>query len=289
MPNFTNRHRIHDAIARAVVFDPYERRGDISITGLTRPPQAGYLEMVHDHEIDVDVSDRLWALLGQSVHAVLARAQLDEALQEEPLSMEVEGWTVTGRPDLWQALVLTDFKVTSVWAFLLGDKQEWEEQLNWYALLYRHAGFEVERIEVAGILRDWNKRTYESRRNEPNNDYPPSPFMRKEIPLWSFDEAMERLVKRVREHQQARTGNPRECTADERWAKPTRYALMRPGQKKAVKLFDTVEDARLFAVGKPGLALETRPGDATVRCRDWCDAAAFCPQYERLRGEALAV
>lgn len=72
--NFTNIHNIEDSIARAVQNDPYSHSGDISVTGLVRPPQMAALEYQHRNEIEEDVSDKLWALLGSAVHVILDRA-----------------------------------------------------------------------------------------------------------------------------------------------------------------------------------------------------------------------
>ena len=282
---FTNRYNVHPAIVSAIVNDPYERRGDISVTGLLRPPQMAQLEREHEDEIEIDVSSRLFALLGQSVHEVLARADHPNGLPEEALSLKMHGWEITGRPDLWADNTITDFKVTSVWSFLLGDKPEWEAQLNFYALLYREAGFAVENLEIAAILRDWQKR-----RSMEDADYPPAPFMRVKIPLWDEAKAREIMGTYITMHKYARNGLPMPCNDEERWAKPDKWAVMKKGQKRALRLFDSEADAvaRLGPVNdhpdaEHGLSVQHRPGDKTVRCRDYCDVAQFCSQFKELQ------
>jgi hypothetical protein len=288
VPKYTNRHNVHPAIADAVIYDPWSRRGDITVSELTKPPLMAFLEQSHDHEIEVDVSDRLFALLGQTTHEVLQRSRVENVLQEEPLAIELEGWTITGRPDILAGTTLTDFKVTSVWSFVFGDKPDWELQLNCYAVLYRHAGFDVDELEVAGILRDWQKR-----RAQESDDYPPSPFARLKVPLWPHEIALERMAGRVRQHQQARSGNPRYCSAEERWAKPDQWALMKVGQKRAMRLFDDLDAAVAFGGEKggqaAGLSIEHRPGDQWVRCEGFCDVRSFCPMYAEAHGESIPV
>jgi hypothetical protein len=47
------------------------------------------------------------------------------------------------------------------------------------------------------------------------------------------------------------------CTPEERWGRPTRFAVMKQGQKRAVRVFDTREEAEAY-VTKAGLYAEQR-------------------------------
>ena len=274
MTTYTNVHGVEEAIAEAVRHDTYRLRGDVSVTGLIRPPQMAYLEYAHADGITEDVSDGMWRLLGSAVHVVLDRAKVSNVLQEEPLTVEIGGWTVSGTPDLWREPAdLLDYKVTSVWSFLLGDKPEWEQQLNAYAALYRRHNFPVERLTIAAILRDWQK----SRTHEDN--YPPIPFMEVHPRLWASEQAEEWLAQRVHIHQLARQGDYPPCTAGERWARPNSWAAMKNKEsKRATRVFDDPTDARMWAQPK-GYVIEHRPGK-NVRCEDWCSVSQWCEQKE---------
>ena len=119
---YTNKANLPEPMVKALTFDDYDydKAGDISITGLITPPRIRQLMKRHDDEIVVDVSDRIWLLLGNSVHIILERMQLKNVLQEERLSTEIKGWQVTGKPDLLdQMAALTDYKVTSTWSVIL--------------------------------------------------------------------------------------------------------------------------------------------------------------------------
>ena len=52
-------------------------------------------------EITADISERIWILLGQSVHTILERANegRKDVLSELRMYSEVLGWTVSGQPD----------------------------------------------------------------------------------------------------------------------------------------------------------------------------------------------
>lgn len=279
---YTNLHNIDPAIARAITEDPFYGTPDcdITVTALIRPPQIAWLEQTHADEISEDVSDRLWMLLGQAAHEVLAAGAGDDDLVEERLFVDVEGWKVGGKADAYRADAqqIVDYKVTSVYSFLLGDKPEWEAQLNFYAHLWRQNGFPVKRLTIAAILRDWQRRAAADR-----EDYPNIPFLSVDVDVWPDELAAEKMALAVREHKAARLGNPRPCRDDERWAKPEKWAAMKRGQKRAVRLLDSEEAAAAFVEEKKPLPLsiQHRPGEQ-VRCGGYCAARPWCKQADEL-------
>jgi hypothetical protein len=244
-----------------------------------------YLERLHREEIVEDVSDRLWSLLGQAVHVILARASADNALHEEPLLMKVNGWTISGRPDRWESPgILRDYKCTSVWSFLRGEKPEWEAQINFYAVLYRQVGLPVYQGFIDAILRDWYRA--QARRG---GDYPVIPFISQEIPIWEPHIAVDRMRERVILHQRARSeGIYPACTVQERWAKPDIWAVKKVGRKRAIRLLESQTDAEDFAarptVAMDDVEIEHRSG-ANTRCDDYCSVSPWCQQYQTMKGE----
>jgi len=282
MTTITNRYGVDAAIAKAITDDPFYGTPDcdITVTGLVTPPQKAWLEQSHAEEITEDVADGLWRLLGQSVHEVLHVGASEGDLAEERLFAEVEGWRIGGKADVYrhEEAQIVDFKVTSVYSFLMGDKPDWERQLNFYAHLWRENGFEVRQLTIAAILRDWSKR-----RSENEEDYPSVPYMSIDLNLWPKDVAAKKIAQAVREHRTARQGFPRDCTADDRWERPTKYAVMKKGQKRAVKLFDDFASAEALCEEKRPLPLsiQERPGEQ-VRCQSYCNARPWCSQADKL-------
>src|SRR3990167_726063 len=154
--NWSNKYGLPQPLASAIMNDPYEAVGYISVTGLIKPPRIRLLEKRHKEEIVEDVSEHIWRLLGQSVHSVLERADTFNHFSEERMVADVLGWQVSGQPDLLDPDgILSDYKVTSVYSFLLGDKPEWQAQLNLYVWLYRKHGWEAKGAQIVAILRDW--------------------------------------------------------------------------------------------------------------------------------------
>jgi len=278
---WSNKYNLPQPLVSAVQRDSYRKAGHISVTGLIKAPRMRILEDRHDSEITVDVSDRLWALLGQSIATILERADTFDHLVEEQLTTELHGWTISGRPDLLKPnMILQDYKVTSVYSFLLGDKPEWEAQLNLYAWLYRKHGFEVKAAQIVAILRDWV-----SSRALHEPDYPQAGFIVKDIPLWAPEEQEAFAGQRVRMHQTTEKlsdDDLPQCAPEERWQRPDKWAVKKPTNKKAYRVFEAEAEAIDLMQKMPGMEAVFRAGES-VRCARFCSAAPFCSQWERIK------
>ena len=283
----TNLTRLPEPLVSAVSQKREPRRGQLSVTELISPPQMRALVLKHWADLTEDASDRIWATMGQLMHKLLEEhgRENEEQLIEQTLSTEVLGFTVTGTFDLYSREgVLTDYKFVSVWTTIDGVKREWEQQLNLYAELLRRHNHPVQRLQIVAIYRDW------SRMRAQDSSYPRSQVSVLEVPLWPSDVAAGFLHERVRLHKEAEEGSPSDCSAEERWERRTRYALMKRGRKSALRLFDSYEEA-LAASSQPDHYIETRPG-MSVRCESYCSVSAFCPQHAQMvleEGEEQAV
>lgn len=278
----TNLNSLPEPLVRAVSHHPREHLPNhISVTELIQPPQIRALSRIHDADISEDASDRIWALLGTLLHHALEQSAqgLSNLISEGFLCTEVAEWTVVGHYDLSEMLLdgelLTDYKLTSVWAVREGVKKEWEAQLNLYAELLRRSGRPVSALHLVAIGRDWSLQKARF-----DNQYPQQQVQVFPVRLWSQEEATQYLENRVRLHQYAAWYNKwPECSEEERWARPTQWALMKKGQKRAVKLYDSAAAAER----NRGAAhyIQERPGES-VRCASYCHVSNFCPQWAKL-------
>ena len=218
MSKLTNLHDLPPALVRAVTFDDYDRgKADISVTGLLRPPQMAYLEQLHEAEIEEDISERMWLLLGSAAHVIMERSVEAPQIAEERLFMPSCGWTVSGKSDMYDpdTQMITDWKVTSVWSVIYEPQGriEYRQQLNLYRLLFEANGYPVKGLQIFCVLRDWQKRDAEKR-----SDYPAVPFKAITVPVWDKTEAQGFMTRRVLLHQKAREeGIYAGCTDEERW------------------------------------------------------------------------
>lgn len=279
--NLTNIHNLPSPLVAALTRDTYFQDGHISVTGLIQPPRIRQLTKRYHDKITEDVTDRIWALIGSAVHSILELADTDNVLQEERLSVRVNGWKITGKADLWEEpSTLSDYKITSVWAGMNGVKSEWEQQGNLYALLYRAAGFPVNKVQIVAIYRDWSKN-----RAKAGNGYPRCQVETLPVKVWPHAKTEGFLDARVSIHQEAENLHDNElpwCTPEERWARPDTYAVMKKGRKRAMRVLDSEDAALEWMANNGGDAGVVRPGES-VRCEGYCSVAPFCNQYQEMK------
>lgn len=281
----TNKYNLPDTFLSFARNGKYDKgNADISVTTLIDSPRIKLLKDQHIGEIDSDVSDMIWPLLGTAVHHMLESGDAKGNItMEERLFTSIDGWTLSGQIDHQEELSgkihISDYKVTSVWSVIFG-KEEWVKQLNVYAQMVRLAkGKEVGSVRIIAILRDWNRRDAMLK-----PDYPKSPVATVDIPLWSEAEAMDYIRERINLHQDAQmTWDTKEalisCSDDERWMKKTTFALTKKGNKRATKVFENFDDAAAeLLIHGLGYDVITRKGEYT-RCEQYCSVSEFCTQF----------
>ncbi|QDP64248.1 MAG: hypothetical protein Tp1124SUR1240571_16 [Prokaryotic dsDNA virus sp.] len=293
----TNRSNLPKVIERAVINDPYDSSGsNISTTRLIAPPRIRVLEMRNWDLIEDDVSNRIFSLLGQSVHHILERSKLKVDLAERRLFYKddkiTNGWTLSGQFDLLSRQGdLTDFKVTSAWAALdalNNGKDEWENQLNVLDFLCRKnqktltrykKEVKVKSLNIMAILRDWSKLKVMQSDNYPRKQVVMIPIRR-----WSEEEQENYVQARIKLHQDAEKSDQLPlCTAKERWRKEDSYALMLDNRKTARRVLPTREEMDKYMkehkyVEGQGCKVVFRAGE-DVRCQHYCSVNQFCSHF----------
>jgi len=270
----SNRSGLPQALVVAIANDSYNSEGaDATVTSLIRPARQVALEREHADELEEDAADRIWSLIGQIGHLILERAGSDQIV-EKRLHTEWLGWKISGKADMILPDTIVDYKLTSAWSIKEGPRKEYHEQLNLLAQLAMLNGIMVSKLQIVAILRDWSK--LEALRNP---DYPRQQVVIFDIPLWDEVARLAFLDRRVQEHQQARLALP-QCTSEEMWERPGKFAVMERGKKRALRLFDDFENADGYreAYG-PKASIEQRPAQRP-RCQSYCAAAPFCLQYK---------
>jgi hypothetical protein len=281
---YTNKHNLPQPIVDAIIAieSDYDSEGsDITASSLDKPPQMLMLLKKHDDEIVVDVSNRLYSLLGNATHIILERAgEGGVRIMERRFTEMVNGWKVSGKVDLIEDRILWDYKVMSVWEIIYGLKKDKENQVNVLRWLAEKGGVKVEKLGIAGILRDWQ---YSKAKFD--HKYPQEQGVKVDIPLWDMAKAHDYISERVSVHKVAREFGAEPCTDEERWMKPAKWAVMKTGRKSALRVLESEEDARNWLhenSHKGGDEIVHRPGENT-RCDTYCDVKGFCQQYKSMQ------
>ena len=293
----TNKYNLPQVIERAERNDTYDSSGsDISATSLYKPPRILRYMQEYKYEIEQDVSDMIFSLLGQSVHHVIERACADNDIAEKRLFYkgdETNGWTLSGQLDLLTSKGdLIDFKVTSAWTALdalQNTKSEFEQQLNILDFLCKKNEdviYPVKTLSITAILRDWSKlRVMQS------DNYPRQQVVMIPIRRWTTEEQSEYIKARIKIHQRAHQANIASqdeipvCSASERWAKPDSYAVMKDGRKTALRVLNTEEKAKAYLRTQnlhdnKNVKIVLRKGE-DVRCQHYCLVNRYCSYYNK--------
>ena len=298
-----NRHGLPLPLVKAIDFTSgeYVRHGDFSVTELFDPPRKTALLRKHPEVYEEeDVIDHLWALFGTAVHEKIERGVGATRILEQHregflllpewgtkfrLFMDFDGTMVSGGPDLYHVKerTLYDFKVTKVYATKNGPKLEWKQQLQTYACMMPRNGWPVpKRLVSVVILKDFVDK------QAVRQDYPDCPVVMFDVEILECESVMDMVRERVRLHQAARSAlaaneEPVECTDYERWHVPGKVAVMKRGQKRAVKLFDSAAEAEAYMPSVKGSTyLVARPSEER-RCERYCLAESVCSQWKAIR------
>tara|TARA_R110000796_G_scaffold90631_4_gene194545 strand:+ start:849 stop:1715 length:867 start_codon:yes stop_codon:yes gene_type:complete len=283
---FTNIYNLEDIIVNALMHDEYTSGGaDYSMTTLLKAPQQIILERENKNALTQDVSDLIFSRTGTWNHEGLEKGNKDnkDIICEKRHTIIVNGKNISGATDVYHTInhEVIDYKTTSYYAVkdaLNGGKikPDWEKQLNGYAYMWRANGFTVRGLKIIAILRDWSRAT-----SMRDSNYPRTPIVSLNVPLWKEDEQHDFIVERVGVHELAKneyemTGELPQCTDEERWKIPDKWALMNKGKKRALKLYTSEEDAK-ENMGENN-HIEFREGKAN-KCESYCPANQFCSQF----------
>lgn len=236
-------------------------------------------------------------LLGSVVHEILAKsADLeDTALIEERFLIDFMGKKISMKPDHVEHIAgsnpiayhLKDIKLTSVWSVILDDKFDWKAQTNCYAFGLRKIGINVTKISIECLLKDWSHTDAIK-----DKDYPQDKNLVIPIEVWPDERCEEYLAGRVKLFTEceklADTMLP-PCTMSERWARPTKYKVMKKGAERSTRNLSSMEDAETYIREKDMQStheIVVEKGES-IRCERYCAAKQFCNQYNTLINPAF--
>lgn len=280
----TNRNNFPEALLIAVSNDPYSRgASDYSVTQLLKPPRVVALEHLYKDELVDDVEDRLWSLYGQIAHLILERANIRD-LSEERFFGSFQAPTrevvVSAQVDTLSLVdeELTDWKFSTSWNFKEGQpaKEDWVCQMNMQRELLLRNGKNVRSMRIVGLLRDWSK--LEAKRT---SDYPQKGVMTVPIDIWPREKTQAFIEHRIALHENALKSLPL-CNAEEMWAKPDIWAVVKGGKAVRFGVQYTEEAAHAMLKKHDGASIEFRPG-VRNRCESYCSVSEFCTQYKEFK------
>jgi hypothetical protein len=281
----TNKLNLPEMIVQAVHNERNYDDFTYSVTEILNPVRVILLNRMYKDQVVEDVSDRIFALLGTATHYIVEQYDSDNSLSEERLKVNIDGYNVTGQFDIYENEILYDIKTASVWSSVYkSNYDKWEQQLNIYRYLLHKAGFEVKGLKIVAVYRDWS--TGQAKRG---GNYPPNQVEVIDFDIWDLDKTECFIKKQLNEIDKYIGVSDDElpvCSPEDRWATPTKYAVMKTGRKSAVKLFDEIDKATEYLREKKDnkLYIDTRVG-TDKRCVSYCPVNKFCSYYKERYGE----
>lgn len=276
----TNKLGLPQPFVDAATDNHKRTAGRYSVTETLGGTCEAVLKRRHLDEVEEDVADRVWAIFGTAIHKVLQEAKAEPWQEREKwVCVPVGDFEMSGVFDLYDSHEhkVTDWKTCSVWKTQVGDFKDWQTQVLTYCWMLERLGRKARHGEVVAIMRDHSMRDAKTK-----PEYPTHPVLKVS---WDFSEAdIEAAGERVGEwfadlaEQLSRPDSDLvPCSPEDRWSKPTRWAVMKDGRKKAVRVFDDegTAEAYLETVGD-GHHIERREGEDT-KCMSYCPVAKFCP------------
>lgn len=275
--NLTNKLNLPDGLVRAVTNDPYNKGDcDFTATGLLKPARQAALMKKHADEIEEDVSDRIWSLLGQAAHGIVERANRSEMVERRFYAMFGD-YTVGAQIDSLEIEggVLSDYKVTTMWKAKKDEVDpDFEAQLNIQAEILRQNGYEINQMRIIAILRDWSK---PKALQDPN--LPQANVAVISIPMWSREKAQSFIKMKIAGFVAAEKELP-ECSSEERWADADVYAVVKSKRAIPGGVQYSLEAAEKICAENPGTRVEFRKGESK-RCSMYCAVSKWCEQFKK--------
>ena len=282
----TNKYNIDEAIVNACMVDNHVTIGDISCTQLLDSPQVRMLRKQHD--VEEDVTDRIWALMGTAVHYVVelgeitireARILLEAAeilmktdqekaakwmykhieemypdhknkdiMTEQTLSHTIDGMTFSG--------TLDRFKISTGELSDYKNTSVWaymneESKKKWIGQQNVYAFLLREagyEVNSASITAIFRDFSAAKRFQK---GYPDKPVATIPLKLYTHEFMYDYLRKRIKLHKDAELhGIIPECTTKEMWATAATFAISAPGRKKAIRVLPKRSLAEAFLLGE---------------------------------------
>lgn len=289
----TNLHDMPDMLVRAVEKEYIYRDKRYSITSLLEPQRIIALKRRYNDQIEQDITDCIFMLLGTKTHFELENIELKEnEFVEDHLEYTFEnGYTLSGIIDHYDDEYLDDYKTCKAFSLIFkSDYDKWKKQLQMGSYLaYKKDGKWRKKGRIIALIKDWNRLESQTK-----SDYPKYPCQVIKFDLGTPEQAEKIILEKfdivIKLEQMSDEELPL-CTSEERFNKGTTWAVKKKKNKKASKIHNSEEEAKkhlenLEKEYPNEYEIEKREGQ-NLRCECYCSVNIFCPYYKEkyIKGE----
>lgn len=283
----TNHLNLPEQIVNAVKKDDYNNNGTYSATTLLKDPKEIILFNRHKDEITEDVSEHVYSLLGTSVHYILEKAEEGEnQFKEERLYYKFGDDTISGKFDFYdmEEEMLGDYKVTTVYKYLLGDNEHYRFQLLTYAHLLRKNGFPCKGGRIYQIFRDWQRSKAKFDKSYPQKPVNVITFRFYDKDFAYIENEIQQRLANIHKYEDFADDEIPICSKENRWATDDKFAVMKKGRKSAMRVLNSKEEAEEWMKNNGGEFIQERPAESR-KCVDYCSCCEFCNFWRENYGQ----
>jgi len=283
----TNHLNLPEQIVNAVKKDDYNNNGTYSATTLLKDPKEIILFNRHKDEITEDVSEHVYSLLGTSVHYILEKAEEGEnQFKEERLYYKFGDDTISGKFDFYdmEEEMLGDYKVTTVYKYLLGDNEHYRFQLLTYAYLLRKNGFPCKGGRIYQIFRDWQRSKAKFDKSYPQKPVNVITFRFYDKDFTYIENEIQQRLANIHKYEDFADDEIPICSKENRWATDDKFAVMKKGRKSAMRVLNSKEEAEEWMKNNGGEFIQERPAESR-KCVDYCSCCEFCNFWRENYGQ----
>jgi hypothetical protein len=276
-----------EQIVNAVKKDDYNNNGTYSATTLLKDPKEIILFNRHKDEITEDVSEHVYSLLGTSVHYILEKAEEGEnQFKEERLYYKFGDDTISGKFDFYdmEEEMLGDYKVTTVYKYLLGDNEHYRFQLLTYAYLLRKNGFPCKGGRIYQIFRDWQRSKAKFDKSYPQKPVNVITFRFYDKDFAYIENEIQQRLANIHKYEDFADDEIPICSKENRWATDDKFAVMKKGRKSAMRVLNSKEEAEEWMKNNGGEFIQERPAESR-KCVDYCSCCEFCNFWRENYGQ----
>lgn len=231
-----------------------------SVTELLKPIKEIILWRRYYNIVMQDASELITSAFGTAFHTMMESVGGDNV--EERIDVEIyPGVYLTGRYDKLKDHVLHDYKTTSVWKYQNGDFTDYKRQGLMYAWLLRKKGVYVKKCVFHLFLKDHSLSKAARDMNYPPVAYVTYEFDVTSSELLAIEDFIEQRIKSIEVLLDTPDRELPMPTHDESWYTGDTFAVMKPGGTRALKVFDSIENAHKYIGSASNLYIETRKGE----------------------------
>lgn len=250
----TNKHNLPKAIYNAITRNSYEPKPNrYGATTLLLPPQEIVLREKLRDQMTADVSDMLNLLFGTAVHDYLEKYD-DGDFVEHYASVDLgNGFTVSGKIDKYDAenFTVIDYKTARVNTIVYDNFDDWKKQGLIYAWLLMQQGHLVTDIKFYALLKDWSQYAYKNAYYR-DEFYPPSGVYEYHYKIQPGDlDDIEMYIRekiiQIKKMKHMTVSKILEIPLEGDFAPVIKFAVRKPGSKRALKICDTRKEAEMIA------------------------------------------